>query len=201
MITMVWVLWALPFYLIGAIPIGYLVSRAYGVDIRSSGSGNVGATNVARVIGKRAGLYTFVGDVLKGVVGVLVARAITNDEWSVAIASIAVVAGHCFSIPPYLKGGKGVATSLGVAGSFTLIGAFIGLGTFAVVAAISKFVSVASIVGVMIVPLYAMAMGLPEYRCLALVMVSSLVILRHRENIVRLIEGKEPRFRAAQEVK
>jgi glycerol-3-phosphate acyltransferase PlsY len=86
----------LPFYLLGSFPTGYLIAKAKGIDITAKGSGNVGATNVARVLGKRSGILTLLGDCVKGMVGVLLARWFGVAEWFVASAAVAVVLGHCF---------------------------------------------------------------------------------------------------------
>ena len=107
----------IPFYLLGAFPTGYLIARMNGVDVTAVGSGNVGATNVSRVVGKKAGIVTLLVDVFKGAFGVAVASGLSTSTLFVALCAVAVVAGHCFSVPPYLKGGKGVATALRSSGS------------------------------------------------------------------------------------
>ncbi len=184
----------LPFYLIGCFPTGWLVGRLHGVDISQEGSGNVGATNVSRVLGKRAGVFALLGDVGKGIVAVLAASAFSSVEWYVAGAGAAVVCGHCFSLPPWLKGGKGVATALGVTMVLFPMGALVALVSFIGVFAYTRIVSIASLVATGVVPLVSLLSNQGDSRSLALVVVACVIVLRHRPNIVRLIEGTEPKF-------
>lgn len=183
-----------PFYLLGAFPTGVLVAKSYKVDVTAHGSGNVGATNVARVIGKKAGIVTLLGDVLKGVVGVVVAGLIVHNNWFAAAAGIALVLGHCFSVPPILKGGKGVATALGVTLALHPWSAAVAVGSFALVFATSRIVSLASISASLMVPLGGFLLNLQEATTIALATIGLIVVARHQENIRRLIEGREPRF-------
>ena len=184
----------LPFYLLGVFPSGIILARMRGVDITKVGSGNVGATNVARTLGKRAGVVTLLMDLGKGLLAVLVASWVSPFGWYLTGASVAVVCGHCFSIPPWLKGGKGVATALGV---------MLGLAPSVAVAAIVVFiglfapfrvVSLASIAAAITAPLYSLVSNQPDHISAALVVMSGVVIYRHRENITRIIEGREPKF-------
>lgn len=186
----------LPFYLLGAFPTGRLVARAYGIDITSQGSGNVGATNVARVVGKRAGLITLGGDVVKGALGIVLAQYLFGHGWLTASAGIALVSGHCFSLPPWLKGGKGVATALGVLFGLYPLSAVVAIFVFLGIFTISKIVSLASIAAALAVPIVSMLVNAPDYISIAQAVIAALVVYRHRENITRLIEGREPRFKA-----
>jgi glycerol-3-phosphate acyltransferase PlsY len=183
-----------PFYLVGAFPTGILVAKSYKVDITTQGSGNVGATNVARVIGKKAGIITLFGDVLKGVVGVVIAGLVVDKAWFAAAAGIALVLGHCFSIPPKLKGGKGVATALGVTLALHPWSAAVAVASFAVVFAASRLVSLSSISAALMVPLGGFLFNLQEATTIALATIGLVVVARHKENIRRLIEGREPTF-------
>lgn len=185
----------LPFYLLGAFPTGYLISKAHGIEIATSGSGNVGATNVARVIGKRAGILTLLIDVIKGALGVVLAQTLVGEEWFVAGASFAVVLGHCFSLPPLLKGGKGVATALGVITLLYPSSAPVALITFALVFGVWRIVSLASILATLIVPAWALVTNASNSQSLALALMAALIVMRHEQNIRRLIEGREARFR------
>jgi glycerol-3-phosphate acyltransferase PlsY len=187
----------LPFYLLGSFPTGYLIAKAKGVDITASGSGNVGATNVARVVGKRSGIFTLLGDLVKGCLGVLLARLIGVADWFVASAAVAVVLGHCFSVPPYLKGGKGVATALGVLCALKPFSAVVALVSFGVVFYISRIVSLASVAAALIVPAAALIAGVAEVDAIAIASIGLILVARHEENIKRLIAGKEPRFSAS----
>jgi glycerol-3-phosphate acyltransferase PlsY len=188
-----------PFYLIGAFPTGMLVARANGIDISKQGSGNIGATNVARVIGKRAGVITLGGDVLKGILGIILAALVGAESWFPAAAGIALVLGHCFSLPPMLRGGKGVATSIGVVAALCPKCALAALIVFSVVVLISRFVSLASITAAITVPLWGFLFNLDEATTVAFATIALVVVARHEENIRRLIEGREPRFAAKKE--
>jgi glycerol-3-phosphate acyltransferase PlsY len=184
----------LPFYLIGSFPTGTIIAKSYGVDITAQGSGNVGATNVARVIGKRAGILTLLGDVLKGVIGIVVASAMVEATWFPSVAGIALVLGHCFSVPPFLKGGKGVATALGVVLALHPLSAAVAVVSFGVVFAVWKTVSLASISAALVVPVGAFLFNLGEATTVAFATIALVVVARHEENIRRLIEGREPTF-------
>lgn len=177
-------------YLIGAIPTGYVVARAFGVDITAHGSGNVGATNVARVVGKRAGVITLLIDIFKGVMGV-VAGALFGNPW---LGGTAVVAGHCFSIPPYLRGGKGVATSLGVCAALDIRFAGVALAIFAAVFFWQRIVSLGSVTTALLTPLAALLLSSEPRLFQSLVPIGVIIVYRHRENLQRLMRGEEKRF-------
>lgn len=194
MSTALTILGLLPFYLLGAFPTGLLISKLHGIDITAQGSGNVGATNVARVIGKRAGLLTLAGDILKGYIGVMIAAFVSSSVAFPAAAGAALVCGHCFSIPPFLRGGKGVATALGMIAALSGVSALITLAVFGVAFALSRIVSLSSLLAALVLPLAAILMNLSEAICLSFVIVSVVVIVRHRQNIQRLIEGAEQPF-------
>ncbi len=187
----------IPFYLIGTFPSGYLLAKLRGVDITKQGSGNVGATNVARSLGKKAGILTLVLDLTKGLLAIYLVSLLADQGWFVAAAAVAVVCGHCFSIPPLLKGGKGVATGLGV-----LIALAPGAGVTSVVIFVllfsaTRFVSLSSIVATLSAPIYSLVTNQPEAKSLALMAIALVIVYRHRENIQRLIEGRETKFRAS----
>lgn len=186
----------LPFYLMGCFPTGFLVARLHGVDITSQGSGNVGATNVGRVIGKKAGVLTLVGDVIKGALAVAIAYLLAPYGWFPAGAAAAVTCGHCFSLPPWLKGGKGVATALGTLLVIFPAGALVAALTFGAVFWASKIVSIASITSALVVPIFALLTNQTEPVCISLAVMAAVIVGRHRENITRIIEGREPRFSA-----
>jgi glycerol-3-phosphate acyltransferase PlsY len=183
-----------PFYLIGAFPTGHLIAKIYGIDITSKGSGNVGATNVARVVGKRAGILTLLGDALKGALGVFIAGLVVGDPWFPGAAGVAVVLGHCFSVPPYLKGGKGVATALGVITVLYPSSCLVALTTFGAFFGLWKIVSLASIAATLVVPMWALVTNAPDAVSVSFIVIAALIVFRHEQNIKRLIEGREPRF-------
>ena len=189
----------IPFYLLGAFPTGSLVAKIYGIDITSKGSGNVGATNVARVVGKRAGILTLLGDALKGALGVLIAGLVVGDAWFPGAAAVAVVLGHCFSVPPYLRGGKGVATALGVITVLYPSSSIVALVTFGAFFGIWKIVSLASIAATLVVPIWALVTNAPDTVSASLIAIAALIVMRHEQNIKRLIEGREPKFSARRE--
>ncbi len=182
-------------YLIGAIPIGLLAGFAKGVDVRQIGSGNIGTTNVIRAVGTRIGIAVFAGDVLKGVLGVLLCKVLGGEGWMLGMAALLVVMGHCFS--PYLgfKGGKGVATSLG---AFLALRPLLGLACLAiwvVVVATTRYVSLGSVLAVAAGPviLYATSPAVGAEVVVAVVVIALLVIGRHNDNIERLLKGTENR--------
>lgn len=182
----------IPFYLIGSFPTGKLVARSKGVTIEEHGSGNVGATNVARVLGKKAGVITLVGDISKGLLGVAFASLLFEPHL-VSYAALALVLGHCFSLPG-MKGGKGVATALGV-----LLGLRFWLGLFAALSfaatfKTTRYVSVSSVTAALLIPVLALLTELPDHLVFSLAAISLVIVLRHRPNIKRLIEGREPKF-------
>jgi glycerol-3-phosphate acyltransferase PlsY len=190
----------LPFYLLGAFPTGLLISKLHGVDIASEGSGNVGATNVARVIGKRAGVFTLLIDVCKGALGVALASWIVGEPWFVGAASFAVVLGHCFSIPTIFKGGKGVATALGVIAVLYPSSSIVALVVFGAFFGMWRIVSLAAIAATLMVPVWALVTNAGDAVSISLMFIAGLIVMRHEQNIRRLIEGREPTFHARKDV-
>jgi glycerol-3-phosphate acyltransferase PlsY len=186
----------LPFYLLGAFPTGHLVSKLHGIDIERQGSGNVGATNVARVVGKRAGILTLLIDACKGALGVALASWTVGEPWFVGGASFAVVLGHCFSIPTILKGGKGVATALGVISVLYPSSSIVALVVFGAVFGMWRIVSLAAITATLMVPVWALVTNASDAVSTSLMLIAALIVMRHDQNIRRLIEGREPTFTA-----
>jgi len=181
-------------YLCGSIPTGVLLTQRLGLDIRNMGSGNVGATNVARSAGKKVGLLTLIGDIIKGLVPVLLVGFFNLGETALACAAVAALLGHLFS--PFLgfSGGKGVATGLGVLLGLAPLAVLLALLVFLVIFAVSRIVSLSSIVATTITPLLLWWFSYPAARTLAGVFITLLIIVRHRENIVRLLNGQEEKF-------
>lgn len=182
-------------YLLGAIPVGVLVARAFGVDIMKVGSGNIGATNVGRALGKKASIPVFLLDMLKGLIPTLVARYLFPDRqefWFLA-GSMAII-GHSFS--PFLKfkGGKGISTALGMTlgtSPFVALCAFV---LFSSTLGITRFMSLASIVGVIsTIPLGIFFKDSP-WVLGGYSLMSIFIIYRHRANLKRLKDGTEPKF-------
>ncbi|WP_419726757.1 glycerol-3-phosphate 1-O-acyltransferase PlsY [Terrisporobacter petrolearius] len=183
-------------YLLGNISTSYIVAkRLAGVDIRTQGSGNAGSTNVLRTLGKKAGALTFIGDVLKGLIAVLLARLIAHgvhmDQSICAyFAVVAVVLGHNYPAFLGFKGGKGVATSLGSMLGMNPLVAIICLGFFIIVVAITKYVSLGSILGIGLSPIMMLINHNTKGFLVTLILTIS-VAITHKENIKRLINGTE----------
>jgi glycerol-3-phosphate acyltransferase PlsY len=189
-------------YLLGSIPFGYILVRIFRKeDIRATGSGNIGATNVARSGGKGLGILTLLLDLLKGYAAVEIAAHFAPgapgfpSDLAVA-AGIAAVLGHVFPIWLGFKGGKGVATALGVFIAIAPLAALCALGVFVVTFAITRYVSLASILAAVMMPPFCL-LWIPDRSPLfvgGIIFISLLVIAKHQANIARLMQGKESRF-------
>lgn len=183
-------------YLLGSIPTGPWLGRLAGVDVQRQGSRNSGATNVARTVGKRAGLATLVGDALKGVVAVWFAGSIGNGEWVSAAAGLTAILGHSFSIFLRFTGGKGVATALGVFLALAPWAAAMSVVVFFVTAFTIGYVSLAALLAATSLPLAAYALGYSDPVWQSATLAAVFVLLRHHENVRRLLAGNEPKFRS-----
>jgi acyl phosphate:glycerol-3-phosphate acyltransferase len=181
-------------YLCGSIPTGVLIARQFGVDVRKVGSGNVGATNVARGAGKKAGLLTLLGDALKGLIPVLLVRFLDLGELPLACTAVAAFLGHLFPIFLGFSGGKGVATGLGVFLGLAPYAILLALVLFLATFALTRIVSLASLVATAATPLLLFFLAYPGERFIAGVVIALLIVVRHRENIARLRKGQEPKF-------
>jgi glycerol-3-phosphate acyltransferase PlsY len=184
-------------YLLGSVPTGLLLAKAFGgVDIRTTGSGNIGATNVYRTMGRKVGVMTLAGDCLKGLIPVLAAKWLgLADPWVAAIG-IAAFIGHVYTVFLGFKGGKGVATALGVFLGTSPLSVLTALVVFALVLWKWRYVSLASITAAAAMPLIVAALdGKPLFIAMTLV-IAALVIHKHRENIQRLRAGTEGKFKA-----
>ena len=179
-------------YLIGSTPVGVLVGRAFGFDPRAIGSGNVGMTNVARAGGKVAAAITFAGDILKGLVPVLLARFAGLPPTGLAAVGFAAFIGSIASIFLRLTGGRGVATSLGIWLALAPMPVAIAGIVFIAIIAASRIVSLASMGAAIALVPAAAAAGCPRPYVWLAIAISALVLLRHRANIVRLMAGEEP---------
>jgi glycerol-3-phosphate acyltransferase PlsY len=192
-------------YLLGSIPTGYLLMRIFRKqDIRTLGSGNIGATNVLRSGAKGLGAATFLLDVLKGALAVLVGSRLAamgfphlRPHDATALAALCAVLGHMFPIWLGLRGGKGVATAFGVFLVLVPYAALGSLAVFVVVFAIGRYVSLASVLGAAAFPLFAWlaAPWARNYLIMAIVgIVAGLILVKHQQNILRLMAGTEYRF-------
>ena len=185
-------------YFLGSIPFGYLLVRWFrGADVRATGSGNIGATNVSRT-SPALGILTLVLDVLKGMAAVYIALTLCSGNRTAAfIAALAAVSGHIFPVWLRFRGGKGVATGLG---SFVLLtpkAILLGMAVFLLMLAVFRYVSLASVTAALSLPLFGLLLhevrNLPQILLLSLG--SALIILKHRPNMQRLLAGTEPKFK------
>ena len=190
-------------YLLGSIPAGYLVARAKGIDIRSVGSGNIGATNVFRILGKPAGILVLVGDGLKGFAACAWLADFVVQLFAVApgqignlriVAGICAVLGHNYTCWLKFKGGKGIATSAGVYFALAPLAAGIALGAWIVMFALSRYVSVASIVAAAALPTAVWFTKDSLFLGIVTTALGLLAIFKHKGNIQRLLNGTERRL-------
>jgi glycerol-3-phosphate acyltransferase PlsY len=179
-------------YVLGSIPFGVLLARAKGVDLRAVGSGNIGATNVARALGKGWAVAVLIADAAKGFVPVGLGGYLALPPWAIALAGFLAITGHMFTLFLGGRGGKGVATSLGVALALSPVAALIGFGVYIVVFAVTRLSSLGSLLGVWTFSLTFVFWRQPPVPLVALALGgAALVTLRHRENIARLVRGDE----------
>jgi glycerol-3-phosphate acyltransferase PlsY len=183
-------------YLIGAIPVGWLIARAFGMgDIRRHGSGNIGATNVLRTLGRLPAILTLLGDVAKGYVAVaLVARVTAGDHAAVAAAAVAAVVGNCWSVFLGFRGGKGGATGLGAFLRLVPWATLAAVPVFLAIVATFRYVSLGTLLCALCVPLGAALLGYPAAYDLAALAAALIIIGRHHANIARLWSGTESRL-------
>jgi glycerol-3-phosphate acyltransferase PlsY len=182
-------------YFLGAIPFAVLISRfIYGVDIRTMGSKNAGATNVWRTLGAKPGVATLALDILKGVAAVLAAKAVAPDRPGVAIAAgLAAIIGHNWSVFLNLKGGKGVATSAGVFLALMPLQALIALATFLVFFLSTRHVSVGSMAGAAALIASSFLSGTDLTLRVLVVVAGLMIVMKHVPNLKRLARGEEPK--------
>jgi acyl phosphate:glycerol-3-phosphate acyltransferase len=200
-----YILTALAAYLLGSIPTGFLVAKARGIDIRAVGSGNIGATNVFRFLGKPAGIFVLFADALKGwlaVVGVtwvvIQAFHLSQDqvtkEWLQICAGVCAILGHNFTCWLHFKGGKGIATSAGALTALVPLSLIIILGVWIVVFALSRYVSLASICAALTLPFAAWLTHQSVTMIAITTALGVLAIYKHKANIKRLLNGTESRL-------
>jgi glycerol-3-phosphate acyltransferase PlsY len=183
-------------YLLGSVPTGLLLGKALGVDIRTSGSGNIGATNVYRTLGRSVGVITLLGDCLKGLIPVLAARWLGLPDIWVAAAGLAAFLGHVYTVFLCFKGGKGVATALGVFLGTSPLAVLIAFWVFAVVLWKWRYVSLASIIAAGAMPVIVAAIDRRPLIIVMTLLIAALVIWKHSGNIARLRANTENKFEA-----
>jgi len=200
-----YILTALCGYLLGSIPTGFLVAKARGIDIRTVGSGNIGATNVFRYLGTPAGILVLLADALKGWLAVAAAANLFCDwlnpgagqlarEWFRIVAGGAAILGHNYTCWLYFKGGKGIATSSGVLVALVPWALLVILGVWILVFLLSRYVSLASISASFTLPFAAWMSGYSSTLILTTAAMTVLAIYKHRSNIGRLLKGTEGRI-------
>ena len=183
-------------YFLGGLSVSILLSRkVYGKDVRSCGSGNAGATNMARVFGLKMGIVTLLFDVLKAVASIILGSLLLG-ETGLCIAAGACLLGHCFPATHNFKGGKGVSVCAAIIWAIDWRAAAAAYAGFLIAAFVSKRVSLGSITAAVALTAAALCLSVGTPKLVLAVFCSAVVIIRHRENIARLIKGTEPEFKA-----
>ena len=194
-------------YLLGSIPTGYVVAKTRGIDIRTVGSGNIGATNVFRTLGKPAGIFVLAVDALKGFVscyfvGPFVYRVLTGSlenasathEFLEITGGLFAILGHNYTCWLKFKGGKGIATSAGVVLALLPSALAVSLGVWLLVLALTRYVSIASMAGAFVLPFAAWFFGRSPRMIVVGAIIGALAIYKHRSNVQRLLDGTESRI-------
>ena len=182
-------------YLIGSVPFALLLARRWGAaDLRRIGSGNLGAANVLRTSGVRAGVVVAMLDIAKGAVSVMLAQRFAGDAAAPAAAGLAAIVGHIYPVWLRFRGGKGVATACGVFSVLTPLAIPPAVAVFAVAVWITKYISLGSVLASVALPPIAYAMGSPAPAVVAAFVASAIIVFRHRSNLVRLRTGTERRI-------
>jgi glycerol-3-phosphate acyltransferase PlsY len=186
-------------YLLGAVPTGYIITKLVkGVDIRTCGSGNPGATNVYRTVGAAAGITTFVLDALKGFLPVLLAIKYFGGAQAAfwILTGVCAICGHMWTVFLKFRGGKGVATAAGVFFALLPAGTLIALVLFFIILFITRYVSAGSITAAVFIPIYSLISRAPAIISFFAAIVGIAIIIKHKTNIQRLIAGTENKFKS-----
>lgn len=188
-------------YLVGSVPFGLLIGKRMGIDLRASGSKNIGATNVLRTAGKVPALLTLLGDSLKGAVPLLIFRAAVGNAASGAefwegVIGLTAVIGHIFPVFLSFKGGKGVATGFGVIAVYSPASATVALLVWVLVAALTRYSSLAAISAVLSLPFIYLLSGGSFIKIFFGILLAILIVLKHKQNIKKLVNGTESRIGA-----
>jgi glycerol-3-phosphate acyltransferase PlsY len=182
-------------YLLGSIPFGYLIVRGKGGgDIRATGSGGTGATNVSRRIGRAAGVLTLLLDAAKGCLAVVVAKSVSGDDWVIAIAAIAALVGHIFPVWLGFRGGKGVATGVGIFLVLAPLALLCAAVVFVAIVLLTRYVSLGSIAAAILIPVLVWVQSDSRPLLVAALVGAALIVFAHRGNIQRLLSGTESRI-------
>ncbi|WP_091220477.1 glycerol-3-phosphate 1-O-acyltransferase PlsY [Paenibacillus sp. BC26] len=185
-------------YLLGSLSFSILIAKwVKGIDIRNFGSGNAGATNTLRVLGKGPGISVFLLDIAKGVVAVLLGLYMAGGDWGPVLCGLAAIAGHNWPVWFGFKGGKGIATTVGVMATLAIIPALIAGAVAIISIAITRFVSLGSLIFAVLMPIFIWNIGDKPFSYVwASLIVCLLAFVRHRTNIVKLLQGKENKLGA-----
>lgn len=189
-----WLLPVLLGYLLGSLPIGPWIGRLAGVDVQRQGSGNSGATNVARTVGKLAGIVTLLSDSLKGFVAVELAHHGWGGDGVTCAAALAAILGHSYSVFLRFRGGKGVATAFGAFLGLAPGAAAVSVLVFVLVVRLTRIASVASMSAAVSLPVACFLMGVPAILASSAAAAALFVVAKHRDNLRRLADGTEPKF-------
>jgi acyl phosphate:glycerol-3-phosphate acyltransferase len=182
-------------YLIGSVPFALILARRWGAtDLRRVGSGNLGAANVMRASGVTAGVLVALLDMAKGAIGVFVAARFTDNAAAPAAAGFAAIVGHIYPVWLRFRGGKGVATACGVFSILTPLAIPPALAIFLVTVALTKYISLGSLLATVALPTFAYAMGSPAPAVAAAIGAAAIIVFRHRSNMTRLRTGTERRL-------
>jgi glycerol-3-phosphate acyltransferase PlsY len=181
-------------YVLGSVPSGYVLGKLAGVDVRNVGSGNIGAANVARAVGKWQGALTLVGDATKGFLPVLIAVQLELEPLVIAFTAVAAFLGHLYPLFLKFQGGKGVATALGALLAIAPVATLVLLALFALVAFFSRIVSLSAMAAAVAAPLVLWLFSQPPAIVGMSFFHAAMIVLRHHGNIERLRAGTEPRF-------
>jgi glycerol-3-phosphate acyltransferase PlsY len=189
-------------YFLGCIPSGLFVGRYFGnIDIRNYGSKNIGTTNVFRTLGLKPALVVLVLDMGKGIVAVIFAQYFSGENSVLLLGGIAAMLGHNYPVFLHFKGGRGVATGLGVILFLMPKVTVLVFTVWSVIVFLTKYVSLASVVAAFFVPVLAWYFEYPSSFCFFSILAAAFVIIRHKENIVRLLHGNESKIKAGSIVK
>lgn len=179
-------------YLVGSIPFGYLIVRKkIGADIRQTGSGGTGATNVSRRAGKTAGVLTLLLDAAKGCAAVVIAQVVSGDDWVIAVAAVAALVGHIFPVWLSFHGGKGVATSVGVFLVLAPVALLCAGVIFIAIVVTTRYVSLGSIIAAVLIPIFVWWQSGLQPVLTAAIVAAVLIVFAHRGNIKRLAARTE----------
>ncbi|MGY8765419.1 MAG: glycerol-3-phosphate 1-O-acyltransferase PlsY [Nitrospinaceae bacterium] len=181
-------------YLMGSIPFGVLFARAQKINLQEHGSRNIGATNVSRILGKKAGIFTLLGDTFKGWLAILLAYLFLTDPYDIAVAGFTAFLGHLFSVFIKFKGGKGVAIGLGIHLYIMPIPTLMAIGVFALTLWVLNYVSLSSICSSIVLPIFGILTNVPAPYIFMSLGIAIMVVFKHRGNIFRILMGTESNF-------